>query len=361
MDSAEFLLGTVTAVSSVNGLRVQLDGQAESMSKYYKMLLNGAGVPEVGSRVIIMKHSGTYVILGKIGVPSDDGGDEYVAKSGDTMTGNLNIVDSSPGVIGKATGQDSSAAAETAGTSVGFRLQDKNGNDVAIFSDRYDTTGEHGALIAGYRMVNGSPVDHVLRLLVDAAGNRIVKLTSAAAWRLALGLGNASGALPITVAQGGTGAVSASGHTVFAGPNSNAAGAPSFRNLTSDDLPAISASNISGTIQVSNGGTGATGVTKTSVGSEIFTVASGFKFASADFASWGKVAMIRFSATASAAITANTWTTVATLVTGKRSAQLIILDDIGHHRMKIDGASIQVYGTLAQDEQLTLYAVYLLP
>lgn len=359
MDNAEFLLGTVTEVSTTYGVRIQLDGQDEAMSKYYKMLVTGAGILADGDRVIVMKHSGTYVILGKIGVPSDDGGDEYVAKSGDTMTGNLNIVDSSPGVIGKATGQDSSAAAETAGTSVGFRLQDKNGNDVAIFSDRYDTTGAHGALIAGYRMVNGSPVDHVLRLLVDAAGNKIVHLT-ATAWRKALGLGNASGNLPITTDQGGTGATSAAGHTVFAGPNASSAAAPSFRALVAADLPAISASNISGTIPVSKGGTGATGVTKTSVGSEIFTVASGFKFASADFASWGKVAMIRFAATASAAITANTWTTVATLVTGKRSAQVIIIDDIGNHRMKIDGASIQVYGTLAKDEQLTLYAVYLL-
>lgn len=354
---ATFFLATLASVSTTEGVTIIPDGQDEAVPKKYKCLAGG-GLLTAGDRVVVMKHSGTCVVLGKIGMPGGSG-DEKVSKSGDTMTGNLGIDDTSPGVIGKATTRNSAEAADSNGNSVGFRLKDKNDNVVALYTDRYETTGEHGAFLSGYRMVNGAHVGNALRLLVDAAGNKIVYLT-ATAWRKALGLGNASGNLPITTDQGGTGATSAAGHAVFAGPNASTAGAPSFRNLTLDDLPAISASNISGTIQVSNGGTGATGVTKTSVGSEIFTVASGFKFASADFAFWGKVAMIRFSATASAAITANTWTTVATLVTGKRSAQMIILDDVGHHRMKIDGASIQVYGTLAKDEQLTLYAVYLM-
>lgn len=304
---ATFFLATIDSVSTTEGVTIIPDGQSEAVPKKYKCL-TGAGLLAEGDRVVVMKHSGTCVVLGKIGIPGSSG-DDKVSKAGDTMTGNLSIDDSSPGVIATATDRDSAAAAAANGNSVGFRLQDKNGNTVAIYTDRYETTGEHGAFLSGYRMVNGSHIGNALRLLVDAAGNKIVKLSSAAAWRAALGLGNASGALPITVEQGGT---------------------------------------------------GATGVTKTSVASEIFTINSGFKYGTADFASWGKVAMIRISATASAAITTDIWHTIATLAEGKGSAQALIQNDVNQRRMRISGRTVAVYGPVANDETFTFYATYLL-
>lgn len=355
---ATFFLATIDSVSTTEGVTIIPDGQSEAVPKKYKCL-TGAGLLAEGDRVVVMKHSGTCVVLGKLGIPGSSG-DDKVSKAGDTMTGNLSIDDSSPGVIATATDRDSAAAAAANGNSVGFRLQDKNGNTVAIYTDRYETTGEHGAFLSGYRMVNGSHIGNALRLLVDAAGNKIVKLSSAAAWRAALGLGNASGALPITVAQGGTGAVSAGGHTVFAGPNGSSAAAPAFRALAADDLPAIPSTKISGPIPVEQGGTGATGVTKTSVASEIFTINSGFKNGTADFTSWGKVAMIRISATASAAITTDIWHTIATLAEGKGSAQALIQNDVNQRRMRISGRTVAVYGPVANDETFTFYATYLL-
>ena len=89
MDNAEFLLGTVTAVSTSAGIKIQLDGQDAAMSKYYKILITGAEVPVIGERVAVMKHSGTYVVIGKIGMPSDNTG--KVNRGGDTMTGALTM------------------------------------------------------------------------------------------------------------------------------------------------------------------------------------------------------------------------------------------------------------------------------
>ena len=59
-----------------------------------------------------------------------------------------------------------------------------------------------------YRSVNGDSVTNYVALLTDASGNRSVGLV-ADAWLKALGLGT-SGVLPVTIAQGGTGANNAS-------------------------------------------------------------------------------------------------------------------------------------------------------
>lgn len=64
----EFLLGTVTAYSSA-GVKVRLDGQDEALTKRYKMLKTGK--PLIGGdRVVIMKMSGTYVVLGSVDMPA---------------------------------------------------------------------------------------------------------------------------------------------------------------------------------------------------------------------------------------------------------------------------------------------------
>ena len=97
MDNAEFLLGTVTEVNNANGIRIQIDGQDAAMTKYYKMMLTGADAPSVDDRVVVMKQSGTYIILGKIGTPNQ--ADGKVSRTGDTMTGDLNV-DSSVYTVG---------------------------------------------------------------------------------------------------------------------------------------------------------------------------------------------------------------------------------------------------------------------
>lgn len=66
--SAEFYLGTVTATGSA-GVKIKLDGQTEAMTKGFKMLKTGS-TPTVNSRVLVLKQSGTYIVLGAIVYPS---------------------------------------------------------------------------------------------------------------------------------------------------------------------------------------------------------------------------------------------------------------------------------------------------
>lgn len=61
---AEFFLATVTAWSNSNGAKIRLDGQDTAMAKYYKTI---CGAVPVDARVIVIKKSGTYVVLGKLG------------------------------------------------------------------------------------------------------------------------------------------------------------------------------------------------------------------------------------------------------------------------------------------------------
>ena len=66
----------------------------------------------------------------------------------------------------------------------------------------------------------------------------------------------ATGVLP--VARGGTGAATASANTLFTGPTTGSAAAPTFRALVADDVPSLDVAKIgSGTLPVVRGGTGA--------------------------------------------------------------------------------------------------------
>lgn len=61
---AEFYLGTVTSWSWADKtVKIRLDGQDTAMSKSYKTM---CGMVNPGDRVIIMKHSGTYIVLGQL-------------------------------------------------------------------------------------------------------------------------------------------------------------------------------------------------------------------------------------------------------------------------------------------------------
>ncbi len=60
----EFFLGTVTYWSWTDKTaKIRLDGQDTAMSKSYKTM---CGMVNPGDRVIVMKHSGTYIVLGQL-------------------------------------------------------------------------------------------------------------------------------------------------------------------------------------------------------------------------------------------------------------------------------------------------------
>lgn len=63
-EKPEFLLATVSALSN-DGIQLIFDGQTEPSQKYYKRVAN-LSPPGTGNRVVVMKHSGTYIVLGEI-------------------------------------------------------------------------------------------------------------------------------------------------------------------------------------------------------------------------------------------------------------------------------------------------------
>lgn len=66
---AEFFIGTVKAWSNAAGVQIQLDGQDSPMTKRFKMMLMCRPL-KLGARVVVMKHSGTYIVLGEISNPN---------------------------------------------------------------------------------------------------------------------------------------------------------------------------------------------------------------------------------------------------------------------------------------------------
>ena len=65
----EFYLGTVVTWHNDTGVQIKLDGQDEAMTKRFKMMYMCRPL-KVNSRVVIMKQSGTYIVLGEIGNPT---------------------------------------------------------------------------------------------------------------------------------------------------------------------------------------------------------------------------------------------------------------------------------------------------
>lgn len=66
---AEFFLGTVKAWNKSSGVQIQLDGQDSAMTKRYKMMQMCRPL-HAGARVVVMKHSGTYIVLGEVSNPT---------------------------------------------------------------------------------------------------------------------------------------------------------------------------------------------------------------------------------------------------------------------------------------------------
>ena len=66
--NVEFYLGTVKAWNQTDGMQIQLDGQSEPMQKRYNIMYVCRPL-KIGTRVIVMKISGSYIVLGEYGKP----------------------------------------------------------------------------------------------------------------------------------------------------------------------------------------------------------------------------------------------------------------------------------------------------
>lgn len=136
---------------------------------------------------------------------------EKVSRAGDTMSGALKIEMYGNTPIELKTTRFTSNGTPPSSQEFynpSIRTFDAAGTQIGVFSEVWKTDGKEGVQIRSQRIVNNSNVYNYVVLLTDASGNRSVQIV-ADAWLKALGLGT-NGALPVTIAQGGTGANNAS-------------------------------------------------------------------------------------------------------------------------------------------------------
>ena len=60
----DFILATVKSVAS-SGITIQLDGDDTPLKKQYRWISTGTSL-NVNDRVLVLKNSGTYIIIGKL-------------------------------------------------------------------------------------------------------------------------------------------------------------------------------------------------------------------------------------------------------------------------------------------------------
>lgn len=225
-----------------------------------------------------------------------------VDRAGDTMTGVLVMNNATVRV---KTSADPSSATDQFPTA--FVVRDKNDTNLGFVEGAITSDGKRGIGFETGRTVGSSTIWNALRLYVDSSGDRVVTVTAAAPWRSALGLGT-SGALPITVAQGGT---------------------------------------------------GSTAVSTISTIANIATAGSGIQITSASFASWGKVAHFDIAFKATSAISSGA--TICTIVSGKRpTLTLNVLESGGGYCTFNTNGAIAIWKAYAANSTWSIRAVYLL-
>ena len=84
IQKVELLLATIDSINS-NGATLIFDGETTATTKRYKVMVTGSYMGS-GDRVVVMKHSGTYIILGEI---------SYSGKPGSSRTTTINNIGSS--------------------------------------------------------------------------------------------------------------------------------------------------------------------------------------------------------------------------------------------------------------------------
>lgn len=254
------------------------------------------------------------------------------------------VQNTNPGYVAKETNSQDTVVPDNDSNCIGFRILDKNDVLIMLLTDWFGSNGQQGMQIMGRR--NG--VANTLRLVVDANGNRVVVVSDAVPWRKALGLGT-NGALPITIAQGGTG--------LTASPSM-------LTNLESTSaanvLQASPRPGITGTLAIGHGGTGQNGL----VGLAWFAKAgANFTVTSATGYQWGKMVQVDVAVKCTTAVTATTGTIVFTINNAAIRPCLDINcpDSANARTLWRTNGNVQTFKTIAKDATLSFRACYLVP
>ena len=141
-------------------------------------------------------------------------------KDGDTMTGHLTINAWNPIIYEKYTGIGIGESTTSTLWTGGINMQDKNGTSFGYMETQYTATkGCNIRMLSRNRCLNANNEyvnnDNILILYSYADGTQGVALSANAknAWRKELGIGDGTGAFPLTIAQGGSGQTSVTTNT----------------------------------------------------------------------------------------------------------------------------------------------------
>ena len=160
-----------------------------------------------------------------LSVEVNDLKDGKVSKTGDTMTGSLSV-------------KNTDYAVTETPSSNSYRyvqFKDKNDTIFAQVSGAQLSNTDVGLRLAARRTVNGSELVNYLMILVDSNRQPKVSINFPEAWRTALNIGT-NGVLPITIAQGGTGATDAETAISNLGLGNLKASSSSISNGSSKDF-----------------------------------------------------------------------------------------------------------------------------
>lgn len=240
-----------------------------------------------------------------------------VSKAGDTITGGLTIL--SYLAIQRSSGNaiaiddladDSTVSPSPARNGITLSFRDKNGVTLGSLRARHTTSSYKGLYLYGNNSSapSGSQTNG-LYLMVNDSGEKLVTLSDPAAWREALGLGT-NGALPITIAQGGT------GHN---------------------------------------------GVKNNSTINNIATAGSGFTITSAIVNQWGRVAMFQIAVKKTAAVTSETEMAPFTLTDAYKPnmATGATCNSSTIKYTRIASGVVYAYGTWAANAAKVFYGTYI--
>ena len=145
----------------------------------------------------------------------------------DAGTGNITHLGAmtQSGVYTSKNSLDASATSSAASYSASFAIQDKNGSQMGDIQCSKQSSNRNAIQIEASRTVSGTSYYNSLRLCISNTGGLSYMISSAAAFRNILGLGNTSGAVP--VANGGTGATAKRQAKINLGITSGTGSAPS--------------------------------------------------------------------------------------------------------------------------------------
>lgn len=135
---------------------------------------------------------------------TDNGTDWQFTFDAETGAITHNSTMTQSGVYTSKNSLDANASSSSASYSASFAIQDKNGNQMGDVQCSKQADNRNGIQIEATRGVGGTTYYNSIRLCINNTGGLSYMISSPAAFRNILGLGNTAGAVP--VANGGSGA-----------------------------------------------------------------------------------------------------------------------------------------------------------